>query len=75
MTEKFGNFFDQLQTLKQDEDSRMFEIARDLDIKIMLMKDKASPMIEEKITRLQELAIKNKDQIESLALDFGMKLN
>ena len=53
----------------------MFEIAKDLEIKIMINKDKMSPLIEEKIARLQELAIKNKDQIESLTLDFGMKLN
>jgi hypothetical protein len=53
----------------------MFEISRDLEIKLMLNKDKMSPIIEEKISRLQDLAIKNKDQIESLALDFGMKIN
>jgi hypothetical protein len=41
----------------------------------MLNKDKMSPIIEEKISRLQDLAIKNKDQIESLALEFGMKIN
>jgi hypothetical protein len=53
----------------------MFEISRDLEIKLMLNKDKMSPIIEEKISRLQDLAIKNKDQIESLALEFGMKIN
>ena len=43
-------------------------------MKLLLSSEKINPLLDEKITLLQELSIKSKDQIETIAKDFEAKI-
>jgi hypothetical protein len=39
-----------------------------------LKKDKSNPLLEEKVVRLQELAMQTRDQLDAHIMDFSRKI-
>ena len=65
---------EEFEQIKTNENNKLREIAQDFDLKYIMKKDKSNPLLDEKVSRLQELAMQTKDQLNTHILEFGRKL-
>ena len=72
--DKVNSMFEEFEKSKTNEDKRLREIAQDFDMKYFMKKDKSNPLLEEKVVRLQELAMQTRDQLDAHIMDFSRKL-
>jgi predicted nucleic acid-binding Zn-ribbon protein len=59
--DRLNRMVQEFKDLRSNEETKLREIARDFDTKYLYKKDKAPPLLEEKVNRLQELAMATRD--------------
>jgi len=49
---KINRIIDEIKDMRVNEEKRMHEMAKDFDMKYIVKKDKANPLLEERVNRL-----------------------
>lgn len=74
LADRVGKILEEFREMRDNEDNKLREISRDFDTKFLYKKEKMSPLFEEKLNRLQELAMATRDQLEMQSLEVSKKL-